>query len=264
MIAMTDYTIPPDNTSPIVLHAGDVLRVENHGTSHNVAVNDGSTEEVGKGGTSILTTINDGFERVTGGTADLTTINGGYLFLDHATADHTKLNSYGSDIGVRDGSIAKNTVIQNGHLLVDATSIADTVTFQRATGKFVSEGIALDDPQSLKGIVSGLAVGDVLQFGGLDKGHSVDITSFEVKNHALTFTYNNGQHATYQLKDMEAGTTFSLNIGTVENGDTVSTLTVTKAPAHAEFAHLHRAPELTLPLVGVDAHHHDFGHHLFG
>ena len=155
-------------------------------------------------------------------------------------------------------------MIQNGHLLVDATSIADNVTFQRATGKFVSEGIALDDPQSLKGTVSGLAVGDVLQFGGLDKGHSVDITSFDVKNHALTITYNNGQHATYQLKDMEAGTTFSLSIGTAENGDTVSTLTVTKAPAHAEFAHLHRAPELTLPLVGVDAHHHDFGHHLFG
>ena len=131
---MTDYTIPPDNTSPIVLHAGDLLRVENHGTSHNVTVNDGSQEEVAKEGTSILTTINDGFERVTGGTADLTTINGGYLFLDHATADHTKLNSYFSNIGVRDGSIAKNTVIQNGHLLVDATSIADNVTFQRATG----------------------------------------------------------------------------------------------------------------------------------
>lgn len=50
MIAMTDYTIPPDNTSPIVLHAGDLLRVENHGTSHNVTVNDGSREEVAQGG----------------------------------------------------------------------------------------------------------------------------------------------------------------------------------------------------------------------
>jgi hypothetical protein len=36
------------------------------------------------------------------------------------------------------------------------------------------------------------------------------------------------------------------------------------APAHEEALHHNRAPELTLPLVGVDAHHHDFGHHLFG
>jgi hypothetical protein len=30
MIAMTDYNIPPDNTSPIVLHAGDRLDVNDH------------------------------------------------------------------------------------------------------------------------------------------------------------------------------------------------------------------------------------------
>ena len=31
-----------------------------------------------------------------------------------------------------------------------------------------------------------------------------------MKNNALTITYNNGQHATYQLSNMQAGTTFEL------------------------------------------------------
>ena len=86
-----------------------------------------------------------------------------------------------------------------------------------------------------------------------------------MKNNALTITYNNGQHATYQLSNMQAGTTFELQTEKDPWGDTFSRLTVVKAPAHEEVAHLHREPELILPLVGVDAHHHhDFGHHLFG
>jgi hypothetical protein len=89
--------------------------------------------------------------------------------------------------------------------------------------------------------------------------------SFEVKNNTLTITYNNGQHASYHLSNMQAGDTFHLTHDTDGWGDTYSVLTVTKAPAHEEVSHHDRAPELHLPLVGVDAHHHDFGHHhLFG
>ena len=69
------------------------------------------------------------------------------------------------------------------------------------------------------------------------------MTSFELKGNALTINYNNGQHATYQLSNMQAGTTFELQTEKDPWGDTFSRLTVIKAPAHAEFAHLHRAPD---------------------
>ena len=85
------------------------------------------------------------------------------------------------------------------------------------------------------------------------------MTSFDVKGNALTITYNNGQHATYQRKGMQPGTTFTLKQGTDPWGEAYSTLTVPKASAHKEVAHHNRAPELILPLVGVDAHHIHFG-----
>jgi hypothetical protein len=250
------------------LHAGDRLDVNDHGTSHNITVLDEAVEVVGKGGTSVLTTINEGGqEQVFGGAANLTTINGGDLVLyDHATADHTKLNAINSDLQLHEGSVAKNTVIQNGGLYADATSTIENVTFEKGTGKFVTEGVGVENPQNLKGTISGLAVGDVLQFGGLQKGSpNIDVTSFEVKNNTLTITYNNGQHASYQLKDMQPGTTFTLEQGTDPWGDAFSRLTVTKAPAPAALAHDNHSPsDFDSPLVGVDAHHHDFGHHLFG
>ena len=43
---MTDFTIPPDNTAPLVLNSGDILRVEDHGRSHDITVNDGASEAV--------------------------------------------------------------------------------------------------------------------------------------------------------------------------------------------------------------------------
>ena len=264
---MTDYNIPPDNTSPIVLHAGDRLDVNDHGTSHNITILDGAAEVVGKGGTSDVTTINEGGSEQVYGAANLTTINNGQLVLfDHATANQTKLNGYFSHFYVFNGSTATNTVIQNGSLIADATSTIDNVTFQKSADKFVLDGVGVENPQNLKGTISGLSVGDFLQFGGFQKGSpNIDVTSFEVKNNALTITYNNGQHATYQLSNMQAGTTFELQTEKDPWGDTFSRLTVVKAPAHEEVAHLHREPELILPLVGVDAHHHEVGHHhLFG
>jgi hypothetical protein len=263
---MTDYNIPPDNKEPMVLHAGDTLRVEDHGTSHDITLLDGATEGVFKGGASVRTTVNEGgTEDVEGGTANFTTINGGQLgVFQHGTADHTRLNSIGSDLQLHDGSIAKDTIIQNGIIFADATSTVENVTFERATGKFATEGVEVENPQNLKGTLSGLAVGDFLRFGALKEGPSIDVTSFEVKNDALTITYNNGQHATYQLSNMQAGDTFKLTHEKGIGGGTYSVLTVIKAPAHEDVAHHHREPELTLPLVGVDAHHNDFGHHLFG
>lgn len=263
---MTQYTIPPNNTNPLVLNKGDVVNVLDHGKSQHVTVNEGASEYVVKGGTSVLTTINDGREVVRGGAADLTTINGGFLVLDHATADHTKLNGYGNQLDLHDGSVADNTVIANGSILANSTSTIDNVTFVNAVGPFVGKGIGLEDPHNFKGTITGLAVGDVLQFGGLAQNSpSMDVTSFDLKNNILTITYNNDQHASYQLKDMQSGTTFKLSVGADHWGTTFSTLVVTKAPAHADVGHSHSAPELALPLVGVDAHHHDLGHqHLFG
>src|SRR5579871_1846925 len=261
---MTDYTIPPDNTAPIVLHAGDGLTVSNRGTSRDITVLDDAQETV-TGGKSILTTLVDGDETVTHGTADLTTINGGVLRLfDHATADHTRLNGIASGLELTNGSVAKDTVIEIGQLIADATSTVDNVTFVRSANKFATAAIGIANPQNLKGYIAGLAVGDVLQFGSDRPGSSVDVTSFEVKNHTLTITYNNGQHATYQLKDMEPGTTFKLGSGMVPDGNFVSSLTVIKTPAPAAGAEHHAPREFDSPLVGVDAHHTHFGHHLFG
>ena len=98
---MADYNFPPDNMSPIVLHAGDRLDVNDHGTSHDITILDDAQEVVGKGGISVRTTINEGGREVVfGGTANLTTVNNGQFDLfDHATADHTKLNGYSSSPG---------------------------------------------------------------------------------------------------------------------------------------------------------------------
>jgi hypothetical protein len=92
---MTDNTIPPDNTAPKVLHAGDRLDVNDHGTSHNITVLDEAVEVVDKGGASDLTTINEGVrEVVCGGTANFTTINDGLLVLAMGgTADHAARHS---------------------------------------------------------------------------------------------------------------------------------------------------------------------------
>ena len=261
---MTEYTIPPDNTAPIVLHAGDGLTVSNRGTSRDITVLDDAQETV-TGGKSILTTLVDGDETVTHGTADLTTINGGVLRLfDHATADHTRLNGIASGLELTNGSVAKDTVIEIGQLIADATSTVDNVTFVRSANKFATGAVGVANPQNLKGYIAGLAVGDHLQFGSDRPGTSVDITSFEVKNHTLTITYNSGEHATYQLRDMEAGTTFKLATVTASDGNIISLLSVIKTPAPAALAHHHTPSEFDSPLVGVDAHHFHFAPGPFG
>ncbi len=76
---MTNYVLPPDNTSPIVLHSGDTLTVKTGGVSHNVTVLNGGIDTVLTGGRADLTTINDGGIANFAGHADLTTINGGVL-----------------------------------------------------------------------------------------------------------------------------------------------------------------------------------------
>ena len=142
---MAEYNIPPDNTSPITLHPGDRLDVDNHGTSHNVTILDDAGEIVGKGGTSDVTTINEGGREQVYGTANLTTINNGQLdLLDGATANQTKLNGYFSHFYLFKGSTATNTVIQNGSLIADATSTIDNVTFQKSADKFVLDGVGVE------------------------------------------------------------------------------------------------------------------------
>src|SRR5579871_4762878 len=271
---MTAYTIPPAQTkTPLILNAGDTLTVDLHGRSTDVTVNDEARESVNVGGSSFRTTVNEGGkEFVNGGTAavdktvvDFTTINGGNVILDHATADNTRINFLPSapfsQMDLHDHSVAKNTIIEGGGFLtgarglaVDATSIVDNVTFERPGGK--GAGVALADPQSLKGVIKGLAVNDYLQFGGLGAGESVDVTGFTLTNnrHDLTITYGNNQHVTYHLADLQANTTFKLTHGTGADGSQESVLTVVKEPAPAALVyHEHTPFEFDSPLVGFDA-----------
>jgi autotransporter passenger strand-loop-strand repeat protein len=282
---MTAYTIPPAQTKiPLILNNGDTLTVDLRGRSTDVTVNDGASESVNVGGSSFRTTVNDGgMEFVNGGTADVdrtnidfTTINGGGVILNHAAADHTRVNFLPSaplsQMDVVNHSVAKNTIIEGGGILpgargitVDATSIADNVTFERPGGK--GAGVGLADPQNLKGVVKGLAVNDYLQFGGLAPGDNVNVTSFTLTNnrHELTITYGNNQHATYHLTDLQANTTFELVHGTGEDGTQYSELVVVKAPAPAALTKGNHTPsEFDSPLVGVDAHHFHFGPGPFG
>ena len=93
---MTNYVLPPDNTSPIVLQSGDTLTVKTGATSHNITVLNGGKETVLSGGHADLTTINDGGVANVAGHADLTTINGGEL--DVASGGHvlrTTINANG-------------------------------------------------------------------------------------------------------------------------------------------------------------------------
>jgi hypothetical protein len=177
---------------------------------------------------------------------DFTTINGGGVLLFHSTADHTRINflisSPFSQMDVRDHSVAKNTIIEGGGLLgaahalnVDATSIAENVEFVKPGGK--GAGLALENPLNFRGFIKGLAVGDFLQLGGTST--NIDVTSFELsKNqHELTITYNNNQHATYHLTDMQANTTFKLIQGTDAGGIHFSELTVVKTVGVADAQH---------------------------
>jgi autotransporter passenger strand-loop-strand repeat protein len=255
---MTSYTIPPNQTKiPLVLDAGDTLTVNSGGRSTDVTVSDGATEQVNAGGSSFRTTVNDGgLEDVNGGTLDVkktvidfTTINGGAVNLFHAEADHTRINflvsSPFSQMNVRDHSVAKDTIIEGGGILtgergivVDATSIADNVTFEKPGGK--GAGVALDNPLSLQGVIKGLAVNDFLQFGGTAPGSNVDVTSFDLTNnrHTLTITYGNNQHATYNLTDLQTNTTFQLTHGTGPGGSHFSDLIVVKTVGVADVGHL--------------------------
>ena len=64
---------------------------------------------------------------------------------------------------------------------VDASSTIDNVTFEKTNAKFVDAGIGVENPQSLKGTIAGLSIGDTIQFGGLEDGHNVDITSLKLR-----------------------------------------------------------------------------------
>src|SRR5690242_4661496 len=85
--------IPPDNTQPITLQSGDILNVDNTGTSKNITINDGAIENVNPGGKAVNTTVNDGvLLNVQAGTIAQTTVKIGLAILNHGTADHTTLN----------------------------------------------------------------------------------------------------------------------------------------------------------------------------
>jgi hypothetical protein len=142
---------------------------------------------------------------------------------------------------LHDHSVAKDTIIEGGGILaaramlVDATSIADNVTFEKPGGK--GAGVALANPLSLEGVIKGLAVNDFLRFGGLAPGNNVDVTSFDLTNnrHDLTITYGNNQHATYHLTDLQPNTTFVISHGTGEDGVHFSGLIVVKTVGVADM-----------------------------
>jgi autotransporter passenger strand-loop-strand repeat protein len=248
---MTAFTIPPKQTvKPLILNSGDTLTVNAGGRSEDVTVNADATETVNNG-SSFRTTVNDGGkEFVNGGKIDFTTLNGGGVILDHATADHTRINfsvlSPFSQMDVSNHSVAKNTIIEGGGiltadhgLLVDATSTAENVTFEKPSGKGAT--LALGNPQSFTGFIKGLSVGDVLQFGDASIS-SITVSSFQLTNnqHDLTITYNDashtGLHATYHLTDLQPGTTFQLTQGMI-GGLHLSDLTVVKTVGIADVHH---------------------------
>ena len=136
---------------------------------------DGAEEVVGKGGTSDVTTINEGGSEQVYGAANLTTINNGQLVLfDHATANQTKLNGYFSHFYVFKGSTATNTVIQNGSLIADATSTIDNVTFQKSADKFVLDGAGVKISE-LKGTISGLSLAIFFSSGAFRRAHRISM-----------------------------------------------------------------------------------------
>jgi hypothetical protein len=153
------------------------------------------------------------------------------------TADNTRINFLPSSpfslVELRDGSVAKNTIIEGGGfvnaadgLVLDATNTAENVTFEKG-GRGGYAGIGLENPLSLTGTIRGLSVGDFIKFGGLqDSSPSIDVTSATVTNDKLTITYNNNQHATYDLSGMQPNTEFDLTQGTDQAGNHFSELTV--------------------------------------
>jgi autotransporter passenger strand-loop-strand repeat protein len=189
---MTTYTLPPNNTKPLVLQDGDILIVNSGGKSNNVTINDGATEDVNKGGMSDHTTINgissgDGTENVHDGTADFTTINGGFLnLLDHSVANHTRLNVIGSELHVRGGSVINDTIIQNGEVHLDSNSVANGVRFVfDPNQKFHIAKLIVDNPLDLKGTISGFHVSDQIIFPTGDV-----VTNFSATKDTVTFTFS--------------------------------------------------------------------------
>jgi autotransporter passenger strand-loop-strand repeat protein len=248
---MTDFTIPPKQTvKPLILNKGDTLTVNDGGFSEDVTVNNGATENITKGGLSFRTTVNDGGTENVNGPAsrdfgfsiDFTTINGGQVNLTNAQADHTRINfsaSSHSQMDLHGGAVAVNTIIDGGSLqfpalVVDATSTVVNLKFENGGGGAVE----VADPHSLQSGISGLKVGNALEFGGVAAGNNINVTSFELtKNqHDLTISYNNGSVASYHLTDMQANTTFQLTHET-KAGSEISFLTVVKTVGVADVQH---------------------------
>ena len=246
---MTAITIPPPQTKPLTLGDGDTLTVTSGGQSHDVTINDGGVETVNTGGSSLRTTINEGgMEFVNNGSIVDTTINGGGLRISHSMATNTTLNAYGSQEEGHDGSTFTNTIIENGSLLLDATSSAVNVTFRPTHFPFHKAGLALGNPQNFSGVISGLAVGDILQFGDATGNPPIHVTGFHVANNILTIDYNPKLHASYHLANMQANTTFKL----VDGHDT-STLEVVRGIGAVVGLPLDVSK--ASDIVGIAAHH---------
>jgi autotransporter passenger strand-loop-strand repeat protein len=244
---MTDFTIPPKQTvTPLILNNGDTLTVSAGGRSEDVTVNKGATENITAGGLGVRTTVNDGGKLNVNGPAsgdfnfsiDFTTINGGLVNLTHANADHTRINflasSPFSQMDLHDQAVAVNPIIEGGSLqgafpalVVDATSRVVNLKFVNGGGGVVE----VADPSSLQSGISGLKVGNALEFGGVAAGNNITVTSFKLTNnqHDLEISYNNASVASYHLTDMQANTTFQISgrdngVG----GSHLSVLTVVK------------------------------------
>jgi hypothetical protein len=124
------------------------------------------------------------------------------LKISGAKATNTLLSSVGSEFDAFNGSDVQSTIIQNGSLLVDATSTVETVTFRTPD----AEGTAilgLENPTSLKTAITSMQIGDVIKLGGLGTEPSPGVVVTKVTKprptDPLTITYDYGQQVGLQV-----------------------------------------------------------------
>jgi hypothetical protein len=250
---MTAYVLPQDKGAvPHNLLAGDTLTVDDGGRSENVTVHFGAIETVNPGGTSDYTTIDYGSEFVHGGKIDHTIVDQGTLAIGitlgdggGATADHTTIHGpvvingpqpQVTQVNVLNRSVADNTTIENGYLTADASSTIVNVTFSNEKiTNFVHQAVAVDNPLNLKGDIKGLHAGDFLQFGGLERGANINVTSFTLSKdqHDLKIYDGKTLLGEYHLTEMQGHTTFDIIHETSNFGVQFSKLIV--VPAHTSL-----------------------------
>ena len=176
-----------------------------YGTSHNMTIGNGGTQNVNASGTATNTTINSGGRQnvAEGGTATETIINGGRQYV-YGTANKTTLES--GRLTAYSGSTLNNTIVNDGSMEINQADI-NGLTINNGSVKAYS-GAMIENATMSGGtltVYSGGKINNNIINGGVES----------VYGSSSNTTINNG--GTQTLNSGGTSTSTNINTGSIQN-----------------------------------------------